>query len=206
MKGWRIAAWSREQGTGTITSEVGDLPFNACAAKVLDFAPGELVDAKLRAVRQGWEVVAVAPVSWRDDELPIVGSPLPASLEAALAEATRLLGIGRDLVLLDGHRDVLRMQIQSHDWPPPGMPPIATLELHDVEYLQIPTYSEDFVSVRAFPCRAWLNQRAALVSHWSIDPDDLDPDSYVLRFEPNLFVERPGFVVARSLTVVQPVL
>lgn len=94
---WIITAWDELTGRGTITSAVGEIPFDETVvqkAQYFDgFWPGDRVDVKLRRSGTGYAVTSLRLLAKVDDSL--------------------LLAAEMDLIVVPRHGDVLALHAKS---------------------------------------------------------------------------------------------
>jgi hypothetical protein len=198
--GWRIKSWSREQGRGSIESDVGVLPFDASIADVDDFTAGEQVDVSLTRAGDGFEVTRIRPSSFRSLLPPSLDAPLPRAWSAAIHELAKLLAEPLSCAEIRELREQrLELEIIHSDWPPPLMPPLGSAVFDGVVYVQLPTSFDHFKRVTAWPWEAVRAHRPEILERLSFD-HAVEADSFLICFEPESFGEMPGFVVATAMT------
>jgi hypothetical protein len=202
MAGWRVAAWSVERGEGIVESDdVGPIPILRIDALVDDFVVGEEVELVLEDVRGGVVARDVAPARWRENAPPLEDVALEGELREKLALVTSALGPHARVQLRLGKEDVVHLEIQDVDWPPPVTPPLGTLEFEGVTYVKLPAFSEEFVRLTAWPWPVWAKARPKVLRYWGLARDLIPDDAILFRFEPTLFRESAGYIVAASLEV-----
>lgn len=198
--GWRITSWSREQGRGTIESDVGELPFDASVADVDDFTIGEQVNVSLTRAGEQYEVTRVCPVSFRSLLPPSPDAPLPGALPDALHALDALLAAPLSCAELRELRaQRLELEIIHSDSPPPLMPPLGSVVFEGVVYVQLPTAFDHFKRVTAWPWSAVQAHRPEILERLSFD-HAVEAGSFLICFEPESFGQMPGFVVATAMT------
>jgi len=202
MSSWRVTEWSSESGKGVVTGDVGALPISRSHSLVDDFAIDEEVDVVLEEDEAGSLVARdVAPVAWREDG-PIVAPPsLPGELATELARLSALLAPHLRVQLAYAKEDVVRFEVHDADWPPPITPPFATLQFEGVFYLKCLAFSESYARMTASPWASFRRERHKLLRYWSLAADSVPDDAFVFRFEPKLFRETAGYVIAGALQI-----
>jgi hypothetical protein len=135
---WRIAAWSRETGRGTIQSEHYDgVPFDGANADVDDFRVGELVHVELVAgldlpqVRRIWPDDPRFPVQTDTRAAPVLRAELRAAADEALKRRAscldyRLASVNQEAIVIEGDDSMFEY---GH---------LDELVVHDPTYLDLP--------------------------------------------------------------------
>jgi hypothetical protein len=189
MSAWRIASWDRVLARGTIASEVGELPFDAAIAMVDHFDIGEEVEVSLRRDGASYVVTSIAPVAWRAPDAPAPRIDHDAVL-AEIASVAR----GRSLTMrgLD-EEGTLTIVIDAILHEPP-----ASILLDGCIFVQLATELRDLAAVSAYAASDFVRDCPDVAKHWPA----LDPRLTVFRFEPHLFAEKAGYVVAYGIRLV----
>lgn len=199
---WRVTSWSHDEGAGLIEGEMGVLPIARDGALVDDFVIGEEVDVVLEDVADGVVAANVAPTKWRENALPLPATALAelsAELEGTVAGVTKVLGPHARVQFALAEEDRVSLEIHDCDWPPPITPPLGKLWFEGVAYAKLPAFSEKFVAMSAVPWRLWSHARAKLLRYWSLSREDVPESAIVFCFQPMLFGQTAGYVIAESV-------
>jgi hypothetical protein len=191
--GWRIVAWSREQGRGRIESDVGVLDFDGHVAMVSDFVVGEEVEVSLEprgdsyVVRRIWPASPPPPLP-APDEVPESWRPVIDELSRALSGSDRAV----ELAAFD--QGALRLVV--HDQRSVRV----ELVLAEVEYLQLPRWG-NFARVHA---ATWeqVARDPDRVTALGFAANEFAQNAVIVALEPEEPSERLGLIVAYSAALV----
>jgi hypothetical protein len=182
--GWRVRSWDAARGGGVISSDAGELAFDASVAMVDRFEVGESVEVSLVRDPTGYRVTRIEPVAWRPPPSP----PPIASLAAELRAIEQRLGgqtCPAGLFVAD-ERVQLRM-----DAPRPW-----SVVFSGAAFVQAPL-DLDVARLSGFALGPFLETEAA--AGWPAAA--LPVDLVAFRIEPDHFRGPVGYVVARHLHV-----
>jgi len=185
MAGWRIVSFDRARGQGVCASGVGTLAFDAHVARVDDFTVGEGVDVSLRAVPGGFEVIAIAPTTWRAPFHAKRRVSLVAQLDAIAAQIAR-----RRVWLHRFEDELLALQVEDDTYSPE-----RALVFAGARYVMLPTELDEVVALHAFAMADVAREAPALVAHWPT----IGADETVFRLDPRAFGQPAAYVVAVSI-------
>lgn len=191
MPGWRIASFDRVLARGTITSDLGTLPFDASVACVDDFARGEEVVVTLSPNPKregGYDVTRIAPVKYRApyEAQPI--RPIADAIDTWLIEV-----IGRRAWIEGMVEDCLQLRVEDDSYRPE-----RAIAFAGVVMIQGPPEIEEIGAVRAFGPSDVLRASPELARHWPTIPEHC----VVFRVEPIGFASAALTVAASSIRLV----
>jgi hypothetical protein len=164
MPAWKIASFDRVLARGTISCDLGTLPFDANAARVDDFVIGEEVVVSLSPNPKregGYDVTRIAPVKYR--------APYEAELVAAQADAIDAWVvdvIGRRAWLGTIEDCVVHLRVEDDTYRPE-----RAIVFGGVVMIQGPLEIEEIGAVRPYGPTDVLRAAPELARHWPAIPD-----------------------------------
>lgn len=191
MPGWRIASFDRVLARGTITCDLGTLPFDANAACVDDFSVGEEVVVTLSPNPKregGYDVTRIAPVKYRAPYEAKVVAPIADAIDTWVIEV-----LGRRAWIEGMVEDCLQLRVEDDTYRPE-----RAIVFDGVVMIQGPPEIEEIGAVRAFGPSDVLRASPELARHWPTIPEHC----VVFRVEPFGFAGAALTVVASSIQLV----
>jgi hypothetical protein len=164
MPAWKVASFDRVLARGTITCELGTLPFDANAACVDHFVLGEEVVVTLRpnpTKPGGYDVTRIAPVTYR---APYEAKRIPPMADAIDGWVIEVLGRRAWIAKIDEALLHLFVDDEPHR-------PERVIVFDGVVMIQGPLEIEDLGAIRVFGATDVLRAAPELARHWPTIPE-----------------------------------
>ena len=194
---WRISAWSRELGRGSIHNEAlgSTLEFDGAVAMVDDFKIAETVSVQLARHLGGYRVLKIQPTYSRPNPAEHLAEPLPPRMTEACGEASRIFLECADhagdalLTVSNSSEAKLALTLTSSD----GRSEAGILSFEHPQYVQLPwSFHADDLALKPYRWSAFRAANSELCSAWC----GIAPIAFVFAFEPRQYGEVVYYVVA----------